>query len=170
MNTTPTITATQPPGEPQRSEGQDAPRLPRNGKIAKIKRNETSFRPGQINLTSLTKPTGVLKRLLFKIPSASELPSQGEVAELHGIIERLSRNNEHGQLTAFSFQDSEWEVEYTLKSQTITDEDALLSTVFLDLMSPLTDLPKLRDGFRNGAMSSWEYRVGANLLDHGNLN
>ena len=157
--------------DPAVAQAADAPKTPRNGKIAKIKRKETSFRPVRSEVSVAIKPSGLIKRLQFKIPSASELPSTEEAIEVQKIVTALGNHHEHGKITSFSFQDGCWEVVFALASNIIAnDEDEILSDVFRDLMPTIDTLPNLCNGFRSGAVATWEYRVGANVLDFGKLN
>lgn len=155
---------------PAIAQAADAPKTPRNGKIAKIKRKETSFRPGRSEEAASAKSSGLIKRLHFTIPSASELASPEEAGEVQKIAMTLGNHYEHGKIASFSCQDGYWEVVFALASNTIAeDEDEILSDVFRDLMPTIDSLPNLCNGFRSGAVATWEYRVGANVLDQGNL-
>lgn len=152
-------------------ENAETPKHPRNGKLAKIKRKETSCRPGRSEESASAKPSGVLKRLMFKIPSATNLSSPDEAGEVQKIATALNDHHDNGKVASFSFQGGYWEIAFALTSNTIAeDEDEILSEVFRDLMPTINAMPNLCNGFRTGAKPSWEYRVGANLLDHGNLN
>lgn len=145
-------------------------KMPRNGKLRPIKRKESSFRPGRSEDSASTKPSGLSKRLLFKVPSATELSTPEEAGEVQKIAMALGNHHEHGKIASFSFQDGFWVIDFALASNTLVeDEDEILSEVFRDLLPTINALPNLCNGFRNGAMSTWQYRVGANVLDHGNL-
>lgn len=148
----------------------EATKSPRNGKIAKIKRKENSFRPGSSIAQPAAKPSGLVKRLVFTIPSASSLSSPEEAGEIQRIATSLANHELHGSVTSLSLENATWEIVFTMNTGVTTDEDEFLSDVFRELMPTISSLPGLCNGFRNGAMSSWEYRVGANVLDGGSLN
>jgi hypothetical protein len=145
-------------------------KVPRNGKLPKIKRSEHSFRPGlsavKVTPVSPAKP----KELIFYLPAIRPRGSSEEAARVQAIAEQLSTHADVGTVTAFGIRNQTWEITMALVQRNAENEDQFLSEVFRALMPTIEVLADLRNGFCVGKTSSWAYRIGAFVADQDSFN
>jgi len=149
----------------QTSENQTAAiKIRRGVKPSKVKAGPNHFRPGssstKVNLDVLVKE----KTLVFLIPGDGTVE---EFQHIYGVASQFATFPLLGEVTSISIQNKRWEITLTLAIPDGMDDDTALSEAFRTLMPTINASPELRNGFRVGTSSKWEFRVGTFVADFG---
>ncbi|MEF8759193.1 MAG: hypothetical protein V5B36_05560 [Candidatus Accumulibacter sp. UW25] len=139
----------------------------RRGKIAKLKPGENSFRPGQTP-PKVAPGAGIReKTLVFIVPSSHPIGTLEEFGHIHGIATQIAEVPNVGEVTSIAIHGMNWEITLSLAIPDDMDDDAGLSNVFRALLPIIDGSHELRNGYRAGKPSRWEYRVGTFVADDG---
>jgi hypothetical protein len=139
----------------------------RGGREAKVKRGKNSVRPGQLLVADEIAVPVKIKSLAVLIPSDARYGKLDEYPCIFGIASQLGAFPQIGNVTSISAKEKAWEIVLTLAIPNGIDDDTALSEVFRTLMPTIEASPELRNGFRVGTSSKWEFRVGTFVADSG---
>lgn len=131
------------------------------GRKAKLRRSATSFRPGQIAVSSIED-----RKLLVCIPASNAIGTDEEGAAVRTLVKVFVEFNEVGTVSSYGLKNGDWEITLTLKSVVQGDDDQLLSNAFLKLQTAIENSEILQDGFVP-TKPTWKFLIGDFVADEG---
>lgn len=131
------------------------------GRKAKLRRSATSFRPGQIAVSSIED-----RKLLVCIPASNAIGTDDEAEKVRQLAKQLTDFTQIGTITKYGVTDGAWEVGFALKASAQSDDDALLSDAFRQLHAVIEGSAVLQQGFVP-VKPSWKFMVGDFVADEG---